>query len=282
MSIYCEYGVFKYVEDYIKSINTEFHFDIKQYNGNSLNEPLEKIIIFIQKFPVNLNWDLVNKNTKFFMVNIEQMSRDYAYNLYTHNFESFRQLCFKNYINNIPIWLDYNESNFEYIKSYNFITKELPYIPYEEEITKLKSYSKNKEYDIGFIDSFGSVKRNKIIKDLIDRGYKMNIITGWNEERDIEIGKCKILINIHYQDDFKIFENIRCDRWLYSGLKVLSEVSINNRNFKPLLMEVDYENLVDSVADFLNLDVILDKDFLDDEIVRIKNKVHLVIDSMKY
>ena len=37
-----------------------------------------------------------------------------------------------------------------------------------------------------------------------------------------------MLVNIHYADDYGVFEAVRCNRWLAAGLPVLTEQGIND------------------------------------------------------
>jgi beta-1,4-mannosyl-glycoprotein beta-1,4-N-acetylglucosaminyltransferase len=93
-----------------------------------------------------------------------------------------------------------------------------------------------KEYDFGIMCS-GSVpttdpnkltppRRKKVVKYLLDQGFTVHIISGWGKERDIELSKCKTILNIHGQHGehpSTIFEHIRCNRLLYANYSVLSE-----------------------------------------------------------
>ena len=49
---------------------------------------------------------------------------------------------------------------------------------------------------------------------------------GWGRERDEIIKKCKIIINVHHFECFKIFEHIRCDRLIFANKIIISESSI--------------------------------------------------------
>jgi hypothetical protein len=84
----------------------------------------------------------------------------------------------------------------------------------------------------------------------------------WRDERDILIGKCKILVNIHYGDDYNVYESIRCDRWIFSGKVVVSESSQDQENLDiyPLVEWAPYDKLVDKVIETLkNYDEIVKK-----------------------
>ena len=122
----------------------------------------------------------------------------------------------------------------------------LPYTTHPEEIRILSDIHTNTdyEYDFGILVSGTSDKpnidssprrRQKIVRTMLNNGYSVNIICGWGIERDRELAKCRIILNIHGQlheeDDpplvrtTRIFEHIRCDRLLKSGFNIWSEDS---------------------------------------------------------
>ena len=71
----------------------------------------------------------------------------------------------------------------------------------------------------------------------------------FGEERDIELSKCKVLINIHHSDDYKIFESARCEPWLSIGVPVVSECSLDN---DPRCMNMLYDDLIKTVDNLLS------------------------------
>jgi hypothetical protein len=85
---------------------------------------------------------------------------------------------------------------------------------------------------------------------LHQHGIDIINIHRWGDERDFLLGQCQIIINIHYDDDYQIFEHLRCDRWLMSGAIVLSETSLNDDSLdvKPLLHLSSYENMLQTVV----------------------------------
>jgi hypothetical protein len=86
--------------------------------------------------------------------------------------------------------------------------------------------SQPKRYHVGICAILGSTRRQQIYTWLLERGVSVININGWKEERDRVIGQCMILLNIHYSDDYQVFEHLRCDRWLLSGGIVVSEDSL--------------------------------------------------------
>ena len=111
----------------------------------------------------------------------------------------------------------------------------LPYTCGKDELTTLINLNAqtNKEYDFGIICGSGSSKENNILHprrkravDYITTPFKVNQITGWGNDRDSELAKCKVILNIHAEYNYEsinIFEHIRCDRLLEAGFNILSE-----------------------------------------------------------
>ena len=133
-----------------------------------------------------------------------------------------------------------------FILQNNMYGELLEYQFYKKENILLKELYLNEQklYDFGII-TYGNTKTNTcenslfhkkkdVVLDLIDKGFKIHIISGWGIDRDKELAKCKVILNIHsilgingelYYS--KTFENIRCNRLLDAGFKILSEDSIH-------------------------------------------------------
>jgi hypothetical protein len=145
----------------------------------------------------------------------------------------------------------------------------------EEEIklvkeTKVSGYNDIKHinenepkiYDFGII-TYGNTETNTIeslfykkkdvVNELMKKNFKIHIISGWGIERDKELAKCKVILNVHsilkinneiYYS--KTFENIRCNRLLDAGFKILSEDSIHcnelSNKFRENLKFINYDD----------------------------------------
>lgn len=103
----------------------------------------------------------------------------------------------------------------------------LPYCYNKGEIQQLRALcdaQQEKTYDVGMIGVY-EPRRLMILQQLRDAGLKVNAINVYGHGRDVEMSKCKVLVNVHIRDDYKIFEEIRCMRWWYCGVPVFSETS---------------------------------------------------------
>lgn len=146
---------------------------------------------------------------------------------------------------------DYSKSNIKILNKYNITNCEyLSYNIRSDERNKLIHFRNenkyNQIYDFGLIYNWKNLplekqhiinppRRSNVVDFLKKNGFKVNIVAGYNEDRDIELSKCKFVLNIHGQinenqnpspeECSNIFEHIRCDRLLEAGYNILSETS---------------------------------------------------------
>jgi hypothetical protein len=220
-------NVFNAFKDYINSILKGYEVTILKAYDKDTNKDNDSIVISINKNIDNIRY----------VINMEQ------------NRGSENQI--KKWLADQKIVLNYNTYHVNTIKDKNHY-----YLPYQinlEEIDKLKRFGlTDKKYDV-IICTVNSDKRSIIYNKLLEKGVKVYNIGGWEDRRDIEIAKGKILLNIHYNTHYKIYESLRCDRWLLSGMMVITENSIddNELDVKDLLIIEKYDNLVDKVIEVL-------------------------------
>jgi FkbM family methyltransferase len=162
---------------------------------------------------------------------------------------------------NIKIY-DYSKSNIKILNENGFTNTEfLQYLIIPEEDTFLKDINKNTEkiYDFAIIshdNPISCIRRVNVVNFLIANGFTVHIIGNlWKKNRDIELAKCKIILNIHGQyidTPSNIFEHLRCDRLLEAGYNILSEDSYC---LDPAYMEKYNENLqIINYQDFFNVE----------------------------
>lgn len=229
--------------DYVMSLIIE---DTDTYKSLTIGEDIiiddsHKIIIFMQTIPNKSN-NIIFKNEKkvnVFLCNTEQLTK-YSDAL-IYNLRAFYEYI-KNIDNTSFGIMDYSYQNLCILKDNNFIIDNsisLHYVPYQynsREIEYLKSVktSNKKVCTCGC----GSDKRRKIISDLLENdGIRVDNIIGYGKTRDIELMKYKVLLNIGLRDNYNIYEHIRCDRLIFSGMVVVSE-------YKNNYQELDIHDLV--------------------------------------
>jgi hypothetical protein len=178
------------------------------------------------------------------IINTEQVSN-------VKNFDIINKYIMKNII-----IFDYSHENTIILKN-KFPNGKIYHIPYlfmNKEINILKNYINNtNKYDIVFCG--GLTDRRKIIIDeLIKLNYSVLYVSGWNDDRDKLLASGKILLNIHANNDFNIFESIRCDRWIFSGLLVITEDSLsdNFNDLEKLLIISKYTDILETVKKVLS------------------------------
>ena len=102
-----------------------------------------------------------------------------------------------------------------------------PLVTPAHEVSKLKKLLRvvQKTDDLAF--SCGpSDRRASLVKQLKELGFKVRFIDySFGQERDVGVASCKVLLNIHAAEDFRVFETSRCLRWLDAGHTVITEES---------------------------------------------------------
>lgn len=149
----------------------------------------------------------------------------------------------------IEIW-DYSIENINILHK-NGITNTRYFPPkiWPEYRDKLLSYNDGSyNYDVAFCGLMSSDRIN-VINKLRNKKISCNIINGYGDYRDKLIAKCKILLNIHYAGDYKIFEKIRCFPWLDTGKTIISH---NSLDADPRCINVSIHNIVETVISTLN------------------------------
>ena len=227
---------YKVLEDYINSLQ-ELHNIVYTQDINYVLSCKPRKISFL----MNIKDDRIlnkykNTDVELSFLNTEPLSISYNLDL------------LKQYIYKYPYLkiYDYSFSNLQIIGQNNMYGELLEYYFYKKENLLLKELNLNKSkiYDFGII-TYGNTETNNldnslfhkkkdIVHELIKKGFTIHIISGWGIERDTELAKCKVILNIHsilgINDEIyysKTFENIRCNRLLDAGFKILSEDSIH-------------------------------------------------------
>lgn len=145
------------------------------------------------------------------------------------------------------IW-DYSRVNCDILQSHNVIARYVPLRSPDWYIEKCKAWrAEGLKYDVGFCGGL-SDRRKSILLALDKKGFRIACINLWGEERDKALAQCDIHINIHYSDDYNIFETARCDLWLSVGVTLVSETSLDS---DPRCINVPYDGLVEATVDAL-------------------------------
>ena len=235
----CE-KIYRYFEDYVNTLMDNLSIGIVTINNLNNYKYNEKSVtyIFCQSIPQAV---LINSNISKLLLNTEQLS----------------QPVFLNYCKlilslNIRV-IDYNKENLRLVNNTN--TLYLPYQFHQEEIDRLQYHITNKNvvYDV-VMTPIVTEKRMFIFNKLLEKNIKIAVIGGWRDDRDKEIATGKILLNIHHDQSRNVFENFRCDRWIMSGMPIISESSINEKDIDvaDLIVFENYNNIINKVVEILD------------------------------
>lgn len=216
------------------------------YNNSEILNLIEYLIsdsspkrdypIFILEGIHNLH--TVNK-IPIILYNIEQMTRD------TMLSTSVERMSLPDIM---EVW-DYSSANASILKNYGLKVRHVQMKLSLDTIIKYRNYRVEPEYDIAFCGQMSEYRQN-ILTKLQEKGKTVKIIDGdYSGQRDVDIGKAKLLINIHYNENYRIFESIRCEPWIASGMKVLSESSLDD---SPRCITVPYIQLIEKACEILS------------------------------
>tara|TARA_Y100000389_G_scaffold204971_1_gene261435 strand:- start:1996 stop:2733 length:738 start_codon:yes stop_codon:yes gene_type:complete len=157
-----------------------------------------------------------------------------------HLTEQHRMNQAVNIIRNGVSFADFSLVNIKILKMYaaenNICIKNISFyhLPYQfnlNEQVRLSKETNDFEYDVGIINAIpkidGNIEniRTTLWNKLIKTDIKVKNIIGWNQERDDQINKCKIILNIHNFECFFIFEHVRCDRLIFANKLIVSQLS---------------------------------------------------------
>ncbi len=244
----CDKKLMSFFEDYINTFHHIFNVEILLFlNKNNIihyfeNLILEKknnknnIYIFLQYIIQEIaNNENILINFKICLLNTEQLSRNH----YIEQIHSYHPSIYR---------MDYSIANLSFINN-QFKKIYLPYQIHHNEI-----FNFHKEYDVCMIYPYKSQRRLNIIEELKKCGIQVNIINGFLGNRDKELMKHKILLNIHYDEDYKIFEELRCTRCIYNKIIVISEKSLFDDIylFKKHFITCDYNDFVNKVIEVIH------------------------------
>ncbi len=226
-----------YVDEYCQSLS----LPIVIYNEHTFLQPLLQptyVNVFLYRIPIR-----ILQNISFFekhkvpigYLNTEQLTLP-EYLQYLLKLPSSIQL------------FDYSYGN-QQIASY--YQKKMRVLPYSYFVKELLPIPKTKE--ICMIYPGKSIRRHVILNQLRKEGIPIRVISGFGKKRDEELFQYKILLNIHFDKTYKIFEEIRCNRCIYHKMIVISETSLfDDKNpLKDRYISVPYEQIISKVKDVM-------------------------------
>lgn len=234
-----------YYDNLRLSINHILDVRIIIYNEESeipLPREQNEIYLFFSNItPHFINLFMTEKHKHIYLINTEQSTRP-LWSLIINHYAKLGITIF-----------DYDQYQTELTQKM-LPDKSIFYLPYQ--ITKNESNylttlvrKTKKRYHVAFCSTNKSKKRLNLYTQLEGLGLDLIDVNAWREDRDTEIAKAQILVNIHYDKEYQIFEHMRCDRWILAGMIVVSEESLSDSllDCKDLIITEKYENLVEKI-----------------------------------
>lgn len=205
----------------------------KYYNFIKANKNNSIFILVYGDMIYKDNYENLFDDCKLFYLNIEQLSR-----------KKYLDYVLKKNINLI----DFSFENVNILKKYN---KKCKYIPYQ--VNKDEIFNYDKIYDVAIIGKLNN-RRKKIYNELKLMNINIINIIGWSKQRDDKLFRSKIILNIHYSEDYKIFEELRCNRCIFNKMIVLSEDSnnIDKFMFRDNIVVSNYDNIKYKTLEIIN------------------------------
>jgi len=205
--ILCHSLDYRYLKEYIETFPTVNSVNIYDFNSPILHENV--YYLCIRRVP----YSILPENCIIGFINTEQLSVPCKMAEYRLN------------VSKVTDFYDYSLENIRILKCPSKSIIHVPYIENTEETCKLKEYiNVPKEFDVCILGTWSYYRQNYV--DILKaNGFLVDFITSeFGDERDIRVGKSKILLNIHYDTMFTVYENIRCERWRFAGMPVITEV----------------------------------------------------------
>lgn len=261
--LFCHAGAYMYFEDYITTLMNKTNFSLILWdNPETYKFEEDPNITYIFCGDNSVPKQNLDSKVNKMILNTEQTTRPYHYALY------------KNLLSQGLKIIDYNIENIINLGN----PENTFFVPYQYddiEIDNLKKIISEtpKICDIAFVGCL-SPKRHHILQKLGEAGLSILMVEGWKEVRDQNIAKCKILLNIHYDDSYNIYETMRCDRWIFANQLVISETSLKSDilDISDLVIFEKYDNLVNKVIEVINN---YDK-YYEEYLKKYKNLIELV------
>lgn len=238
-AIICPIDAYRYFSEYINGLATQL--------GMNTN---------IIQYSRHQNFNLLNSDTFYFFCQVVPSIAQNAPNVCLINFE---QLSRSDWANRIKLFLQTGHFVLDYDlkQSLTFDHPNHCYCPYQCVDTETQQLvtlvnQEPKQYDV--VDcGTGSTRRARIIQQLRMHKISVKQLNGWGLERDRQIANAKILLNVHFNTDYNIFEHLRCDRWILAGMIVVSENSRSDKllDLSELVILVPYDQIVNTIIEIL-------------------------------
>ena len=254
-----------YFLDYINSLLANYPEEITYINDKiCFQYNSDDIFVFMQKVPDY--FDPIQIPNKIYVLNTEQMS----------NPDIRREI--EQISEEIEI-IDYSQTNIRHLLE---IKKKAHYLPYMVNRSEILDLPKTK--DVAIIGWWDSSYRMNILSDLAQIGIDCNQIVGFDRDRDDELFRHRILVNIHFNECSRIFEQMRCNRCILNRMIVISEKSDDiDYELRSYMIECEYSEIAEKTRDVLaNYDAYHKKLFENFDLDMIERNYKTIADKFIY
>lgn len=154
--------------------------------------------------------------------------------------------------------LEFSEKNISMLQENGIPLKKIFYFPITPNFSKPTiERDSNPTYDIGFVGALND-RRQKIL-DVLKKVYSVNIITNkFGNDLELELKKCKLLLNLHYYEQDAL-ETTRLTDFSKYSVPILSEDSKAPERVFFNRVTFFKENDIDDL--FLQLNILLTNDY---------------------
>lgn len=236
-----------FFEDYVKSliskllkqnINYELYLDNLVSDSYFLNKSINSHFIFLHDLEyVKISEEIEKKIIpQSSIINTEQLTR---------RSELTKMIS---YIHKGYKIIDYSIGNIKILNTYNFPKNTIFYLPYQVNFEEIQEKNSVRHLNICSITPESSSHRKYVYYTI--KSFDLTEIIpvfGFLKERDNQILKHKILLNIHFNPSYSTYESIRCDRLIFNKVIIFSEKSLEGsipKDIRPYVIE--FESLNDA------------------------------------
>ena len=183
------------LQDYYDLLSQRFNYQLVIIQQKDFEKmPIDNkkyIYVFFQMVPEHLIKS--NNLHNIYVINTEQLTTGWL-----HIIQKYLHL-------GITVF-DYDYHQTKMTKSAHHLYLPYQYTDQEGLIDLVQNIPKI--YDVAICSINGSPRRQKIYDELKKRNINVVNVTGWKMDRDQQIAKAKILLNIHYQSNYRVCWNI--------------------------------------------------------------------------
>lgn len=212
-------------------------YKLTRYYNNEFN------VLVVQHMPNKAFQDIIsdaNSADRLWLFVSEQTSitsNKHTYSGYAKRYRNLRYLHYSN-ANALRLFQETREKNTRHVL--------LPYVPCSLVVFE-NLRTKEKKYDVAFVGHMGPY-RSHIVARLASL-FNLIEVRVFGDEKDRLIAESKVLVNIHFNEQYEILESLRCVPAYLAGTIVVSQSSSPQTlsDIERQFIFSDYDMLVEAV-----------------------------------